>query len=115
MLQVVYLPKKHTTIEKFIVISELDELLDFIKFNKVSLLSIPADEEALDILDCIINNDIQIKTIHIQQSDNLLIRLKLFFIMARAYSEHEIKKDIILKHAYLDTVLEKIEEKEKKD
>ena len=44
MLQVVYLPKKHIAIEKFIVISELDELLEFIKFNKVSLLSIPADE-----------------------------------------------------------------------
>lgn len=112
MLQVVYLPKKNVTIEKFIVISDLDELLEFIKYNKVSLLSIPPSEDALDILDCIVNNEIQIKTIHIQQSENLLSRLKLFFIMAKAYTEHEIKRDIILKHVYLDNAIEKIKKKD---
>lgn len=112
MLQVVYYPKGEITIEKFIVISNLEELLDFIKFNKISLLSIPANEEALDILDCIISNDISIKTIHLQQSNDLVARLKIFFIIAKAYSEHEIKKDVILKHEYLDSILEKNNKKD---
>ena len=80
MLQVVYLPQSNLTIEKFIVINNLEELLDFIKFNKIKILSIPANEDALDILDCILNNKINIKTIHIQQSSNLLNRLKIFLV-----------------------------------
>ena len=40
MLQVVYLPGKNIEIEKFITISSMDELLDFIKFNKIKLLSL---------------------------------------------------------------------------
>ena len=39
MLQVVYLPGQNIEIEKFITISSMDELLDFIKFNKIKLLS----------------------------------------------------------------------------
>lgn len=42
MLQVVYLPGQNIEIEKFITISSMDKLLDFIKFNKIKLLSIPA-------------------------------------------------------------------------
>ena len=107
MLQVVYLPQSNLTIEKFIVINNLEELLDFIKFNKIKILSIPANEDALDILDCILNNKINIQTIHIQQSADLLNRLKIFFSIAKAYSENEIKKDVILKHEYLDSIIEK--------
>lgn len=112
MLQVVYLPNSDITIERFIVISTLDELLDFIKFNKINLLSVPANEDVLDVLDCIINNNIQIRTIHIQQSEDLLSRLKLFFTIAKAYSEHEIKQNVILKHEYLDGIIEKNKKKD---
>lgn len=112
MLQVVYYPQGEIAIDKFIVISNLEELLDFIRFNKISLLSIPANEEALDIFDCIINNDVNIKTIHIQQSMDLLSRLKIFFTMAKAYSEKELKRNIILKHEYLDSILEKNNKKD---
>lgn len=112
MLQVVYLPDENITIEKFVVMSKLDELLEFIKYHKVSLLSIPANEDALDILDCIISNQIQIKTIHIQQSENLLSRIKLFFMIAKAYETNEIKKDVILKHVYLDNIIEKNKKKD---
>ncbi len=112
MLQVVYLPQSNLTIEKFIVINNLEELLDFIKFNKIKILSIPANEDALDILDCILNNKINIQTIHIQQSSDLLNRLKIFFSIAKAYSENEIKKDVILKHEYLDSIIEKNNKKD---
>ena len=113
MYQVVYLPGQNVTIEKFVVISELDALLDFIKFNRVSLLSIPVHEDFYDILDTIINNELNIKTIHIQQSNNnLVLRLKLFFEIAKAYSEHGIKNDVILKHEYLDNTLTKINKKD---
>lgn len=112
MLQVVYLPQSNLTIEKFIVINNLEELLDFIKFNKIKILSIPANEDALDILDCILNNKINIQTIHIQQSSYLLNRLKIFFSIAKAYSENEIKKDVILKHEYLDSIIEKNNKKD---
>lgn len=108
MLQVVYLPNSSIKkIEKFIVISDLDELLNFIKYNKIKLLSIPVSEDALDVLDCILQNDIKIKTIHIQQYENIVQRIKLFFIFAKAYSDREIKLNITLKHEYLDGVLQK--------
>ena len=77
MLQVVYLPGQNIEIEKFITISSMDELLDFIKFNKIKLLSIPATDDALDVLDCIIENELKIETIHLQQSNDLLSRLKI--------------------------------------
>lgn len=107
MLQVVYSPQKEMTIEKFIVISNIGELLDFIKYNKVSLLSIPANEDAFDILDCIVENNISIKTLHIQQSLDLVTRLKIFFFIAKAYSEKGINKNVILKHEYLDNIIAK--------
>lgn len=107
MLQVVYYPQKEIAIEKFIVISKLEELLDFIKFNKIETLSIPANEDAFDILDCIVINKLDIKTVHLQQSGDLLSRLKIFFMMAKAYSENDIKRNIILKHEYLDSIIEK--------
>lgn len=112
MLQVIYLPKSDIAIDKFIVINDLEKLLDFIKFNKVSLLSIPANEDSLDVLDCIVENKIQIKTVHIQYTDDLLSRLKVFFYMAKAYAENEIKRDIILKHEYLDSIIEKNKKKD---
>lgn len=112
MLQVVYLPNENISIEKFIVITNLEELLDFIKFNKISLLSIPANIDALDIIDTIVENEIRIKTIHIQQSNDLLTRLKIFFEIAKTYSENEIKKDVILKHEYLDGIIEKNKKKD---
>ena len=112
MLQVVYLPNNDITIEKFIVITNLEELLDFIKFNKISLLSIPATVDALDIVDTIVENNISIKTIHIQQSNDLLTRLKIFFEIVKQYSENEIKKDVILKHEYLDGIIEKNKKKD---
>lgn len=112
MLQVVYLPQSNLTIEKFIVINNLEELLDFIKFNKIETLSIPANEDALDILDCIVINKLDIKTIHLQQNKDLLLRLKLFFMMAKAYSENGIKRNIILKHEYLDSIIEKNNKKD---
>jgi hypothetical protein len=112
MLQVVYLPKSNITIERFLVISDLDELLDYIKFNRIELLSIPANEDVFDIVDTIINNDSNVKTIHIQQNNDLLLRLKMFFMIAKAYSEHGIKKNIILKHEYLDNILEKNNKKD---
>ncbi len=112
MLQVVYLPNMNISIEKFIVITNLEELLDFIKFNKISLLSIPANIDALDIIDVIVENNIRIKTIHIQQSNDLLTRLKIFFEIAKRYSENEIKKDVILKHEYLDGIIEKNKKKD---
>lgn len=112
MLQVVYLPNNDIMIEKFIVITNLEELLDFIKFNKISLLSIPANVDALDIVDTIVENNISIKTIHIQQSNDLITRLKIFFEIAKQYSENEIKKDVILKHEYLDGIIEKNKKKD---
>mgnify|MGYP000056819299 CR=1 FL=1 len=112
MFQVVYYPQDEITIEKFIVISKLEELLDFIKFNKIETLSIPANEDALDILDCIVTNKIDIKTIHLQQNKDLLSRLKIFFVMAKAYSENDIKRNIILKHEYLDSIIEKNNKKD---
>ena len=112
MLQVVYLPNNDIMIEKFIVITNLEELLDFIKFNKISLLSIPATVDALDIVDTIVENNISIKTIHIQQSHDLLTRIKIFFEIARQYSENGIKKDVILKHEYLDGIIEKNKKKD---
>ena len=112
MLQVVYLPNCDITIERFVVINNLEKLLDFIKYNSIDLLSIPANEDALDILDCIVMNKLNIKTIHIQQSNNLILRLKIFFAMAKAYSENNIKKDITLKHEYLDGILEKNKKKD---
>lgn len=107
MLQVIYLPEQDIEIERFITISNLDELLEFIKFNKIKLLSIPATIDALDVMDCIVENNLKIETIHLQQSANLLARLKIFFTMAKEYSEHNIKKNIILKHEYIDNFLEK--------
>lgn len=112
MLQVVYLPGQNIEIEKFITISAMDELLDFIKFNKIKLLSIPATNDALDVLDCIIENELKIETIHLQQSNDLLSRLKIFFYMAKAYTENGIKRNIILKHEYLDNFLEKNKKKD---
>lgn len=112
MLQVVYLPGQDIEIEKFITISNLDELLQFIKFNKIKLLSIPATEDALDIVDCIVENELKIDTIHIQQSMDLLARLKIFFSIAKSYTEHNIKKNVILKHEYLDNFLEKNKKKD---
>lgn len=112
MLQVVYLPQGDLAIDEFIVITNLEELLDFIKFNRIKILSIPANEDAFDIVDCIVNNKLNIKTLHIQQSKDLLNRLKLFFVIAKAYSENEIKKDVILKHEYLDSILEKNNKKD---
>lgn len=112
MLQVVYLPNVDLAIDEFIVITNLEKLLDFIKFNRIKILSIPANEDALDVLDCIINNKIDIKTLHIQQSQDLLNRLKLFFAIAKAYSENDIKRNVILKHEYLDSILEKNNKKD---
>lgn len=113
MLQVVYLPENEKiSIDKFLVITDLEELFNCIKFNKIKLLSIPVSIDALDIIDCIVENNVQIDTIHIQQTTDLLTRLKLFFTIAKTYSEHDIKKSIILSHAYLDSVLEKNKKKD---
>ncbi len=102
MFQVVY-TTKHESIEKFIVIQKLDELLSFIQFNKLSLLSIPANEEGFDIADFILTNKIQIDTIHIY--GELLNKLKIFFYLAKEYQELGFKKNIIFKHEYLDGML----------
>lgn len=113
MLQVIYLPDgKNISIDKFLVITDLAELLNFIKFNKIKLLSIPVSIDALDIIDCIVENELHIETIHIQQTMDLLTRLKIFFTIAKAYSEHGIKRNVILSHAYLDSVLEKNNKKD---
>ena len=92
MLQVVYLPGQNIEIEKFITISSMDELLDFIKFNKIKLLSIPATNDALDVLDCIIENELKIETIHLQQSNDLLSRLKIFLYGKSLYRKWHKKK-----------------------
>lgn len=112
MLQVVYLPNKNVQIEKFIVISDLDQLLNYIKYHKIKLLSIPVSEDSLDILDTIVQNDLKIGTIHIQPSLNIVLRIKLFFIFAKAYEQHGIKKNIIMKHEFLDGTIQKIEKKD---
>ena len=115
MLQVVYLPDARDPIEKFIVISDFEKMLEYLKFNKIKFLSIPPIDDSYDILDCIITNNIDIKTIHIQSGDDLLGRIKLFFAFAKAYSDNNIKNDVIMKHEYLDAELEKILKKTKQN
>lgn len=115
MLQVVYLPDANVPIEKFVVINDFDKMLDYLKFNKIKFLSIPPTDDGYDILDCIISNNINIKTIHIQSGDDLLGRIKLFFAFAKAYSDNGIKNDLIMKHEYLDAELEKIRKNTKQN
>ena len=107
MKQIIFLPNCSLSIDNFIVISDMIELLNYLKFHKVKFLSIPANEDSLDILDCIIQNNLNIDTIHIQQGKNMVLRIKLFFSFAKVYSEKEIKNNIILKHSYIDTILSK--------
>ena len=102
MLQVIYLPKSKKEIKGYRVINDLDTLINCLKFNKVDFLSIPASSESLDILDVIIKNNINIKTIHIQESNDLLGRIRLFFIIAKTYQENGIKRDIVLKYPNID-------------
>ena len=110
-MNIVYLPDIHERVEKFMVINSFDKMVDCLRFKKIKFLSIPPTDDGYDILDCIINNDINIKTIHIQDGDDLLARIRLFFAFAKAYHEKNIKNNIILKHEYLDTALKKITEK----
>lgn len=112
MLEVVYTPDQKIELERYVVISDYAELLEFIKYNKIKLLSIPANDEAYDIIDAIIKNKIDIKTIHIQSTTDVLGRLKIFFELAKQYSENQIKRDVILKHEYLDTQLQKNKKKD---
>ena len=103
--------------EDEVINSQMDSfnISNFIDINdsyKIKLLSIPATNDALDVLDCIIENELKIETIHLQQSNDLLSRLKIFFYMAKAYTENGIKRNIILKHEYLDNFLEKNKKKD---
>ncbi len=112
MLQVVYLPNEILEIEQFRVVNKIEELFDIMQYNKIELLSVPLCEDSLDIIDFITSNDIKIKTVHIQQHNDLAMRLRLFFELAKKYSELGVKSDIILKHEYLDGILRKNNKKD---
>lgn len=105
MLQIVYMPEGERNIDKFVSVSKYDELMEIISYNTVGLLSIPVNEDSYDIIDAIISDKLKVKKIHLQQSGDLVKRLKLFFYIAQRYSEEDIKKDVILKHEFLDSIL----------
>ena len=71
-----------------------------------------AAKKTIEIIDGAKANELKIETIHLQQSNDLLSRLKIFFYMAKAYTENGIKRNIILKHEYLDNFLEKNKKKD---
>lgn len=108
MLQIVYTPEGEYQIDKFMTIKQYDELLEVIRYKNIKLLSVPINGDTLDIIETIVSEKLDVETIHLQQTGDLLNRLKIFFYAAKRYSEEEMKKDVILKHEYLDNIIEKI-------
>lgn len=111
MLQIIYFPTKTEDIQQmkdFVVLSSLSELFEFIQYNKVSFLGIPATTDGIEIVEYLINNEIKIDTVFIYEYSDFLSKLKVFFMLAKGYSELDFKTNIIMKHEFLDNVIKKL-------
>ena len=108
MRQVIYSPQCECQIGNFLVCTDYDSLMETIRFGRTDLISMPVGEDTADIIESILSEQLDVKTIHLQETEDLLARLKMFFYIAKRYSEEDVKKDVILKHDILDDLLRKM-------
>lgn len=111
MLQIIYFPTKEEDfqqLENFVVLSSLSELFELIQYNNVSFLGIPATIDGIEIVEYLIDNKVKIDTVFIYEYSDFLSKLKVFFMLAKGYSDLNFKSNIIMKHELLDDIIKKI-------